>query len=123
MRRINLDEMAVDQLVERFTSLALDQDHALLGNEIAKVNGIYDQLKEIEAELKARAGDQRRVLLRLYKHPNAQVQLKAVKATLAVAPEEARQMLRQIASYRGYAQALEAGMSMLALERGTFKPV
>src|SRR5262249_46404110 len=67
-------------------------------------------------------GDQRRALLPLYDHPNAQVRLKAVKATLAVAPERARRMLEIIADSREYPQAGDAGMTIDALDQGIFKP-
>jgi hypothetical protein len=72
--------------------------------------------------IKERVGDQRRALLRLYDHPNAQVRLKAVKATLAVVPEAALRKLKAIADSHEYPQAGEAGMSLLNLERGIFKP-
>jgi hypothetical protein len=122
MKRAKLQDMTVDQLVERFTAIALDQDRALLRNEYAKFNRLFEQMEEVKGELKARDGDQRRALLRLYDHPNAQVRLKAVKATLAVAPERARRMLELIAESHEYPQAGEAGMSIDNLERGIFKP-
>jgi hypothetical protein len=50
------------------------------------------------------------------------VRLKAVKATLAVAPEPAWRMLKAIAESREYPQAGEAGMSLDNLESGIFKP-
>jgi Domain of unknown function (DUF2019) len=114
--------MTVEQLVERFTAITLDQDQALLTHQYAKFNRLFDEMRAVANELKARQGDQRRALLPLYDHPNAQVRLKAVKATLAVAPEAARRMLSVIAESREYPQAGEAGMSLDNLERGIFKP-
>jgi uncharacterized protein YdcH (DUF465 family) len=114
--------MTVHQLVQRFTAIALDQDRALLRREHAKFNRLFDKMEAVEKELKARNGDQRQALLRLYDHPNAQVRLKAVKATLAVAPEPALRMLKAIAESREYPQAGEAGMSLYNLEVGIFKP-
>jgi hypothetical protein len=114
--------MSVDQLVERFAALALEQDRALLGENITRVNQLYDALKDVESELKLRDGDQRRALLRLYDHKNPQVRLKAVKATLAVIPETARPMLQAIADSREYPQAGEAGMSIWFLKEGIYKP-
>ena len=122
MKGAKLQDMTVDQLVERFTAIALDQDRALLRNEYAKFNRLFKQMEEVKGELKARDGDQRQALLRLYDHPNAQVRLKAVKATLAVAPERARRMLEIIAESHEFPQAGEAGMSIDNLERGIFKP-
>jgi hypothetical protein len=115
-------DMSVDQLVERFTAIALDQDRALLRNEITKFNRLFDEMEAVKQELKVRRDDQRRALLRLYDHPNAQVRLKAVKATLAVAPEAARRMLEIIAQSREYPQAGDAGMTLDSLDRGIFKP-
>jgi len=115
-------EMTVDQLVQRFTAIALDQDRVLLRNEYAKFNRLFNEMEAIKNELQARAGDQRRALLSLYDHPNTQVRLKAVKATLAVEPDSARRMLELIADSREYPQAGEAGMTIDNLDSGVFKP-
>jgi len=122
MTKTPLERMSVAQLVERFTVIALDQDKALMSNEHAKFNRLFDEMEEVEQELKTRPGDQRHALLPLYVHPSAQVRLKAVKATLAVAPERARRMLQIIADSREYPQAGEAGMSLDNLDAGIFKP-
>jgi hypothetical protein len=58
-----LNAMSVEQLVERFTVLSLEQDEALLMDEIAKFNRLYDQREAVELELKAREGDQWKALL------------------------------------------------------------
>ncbi len=120
MKPSKLQDMTVDQLVERFTAIALDQDKAI--DDTAKFNRLFVQMEAVKRELKARDGDQRRALLCLYDHPNAQVRLKAVKATLAVAPERARRMLEIIAESREYPQAGDAGMTIDCLDRGIFKP-
>jgi hypothetical protein len=122
-KRDMLHAITVEQLVERFVAIALDQDKALLRREHAKFNRLFDEMEAVESELKARDGDRRRALLSLYNHPNTQVRVKAVKATLAVAPEAARGELKEIAESRKYPQAGEAGMSLLNLERGIFKPI
>lgn len=122
MKRAKLQEMTVDQLVERFTAIGIEQDQADLRRQYARFNRLFDEMVAIEDELKARDGDRRRELLSLYNHPNAQVRLNAVKATLAVAPELARRALQTIADSREYPQAGDAGMSIWNLERGIFKP-
>ena len=70
MKRTNLSEMTVEQLVRRFTEIALEQDKAILMDDNAKFNRLYLQMKAAEEELKSRAGDQRRALLPLYRHSN-----------------------------------------------------
>ncbi len=122
MKRINIQEMTVEQLVEWFAAIALDQGEAILRDDNAKFARLFWQMEAVEGQLKARMGDQRRALLRLYHHPNAQVRLTAAKATLAVAPEAARRLLRTIADSREHPQAGDAGMSLVNLDRGIFKP-
>lgn len=122
MKRAKLEDMTVDQLVRHFTSVTLDQDEALLMDELGKFNRLFQQMEEIKQELKRRPGDQRRALISLFGHANAQVRLKAAKATLALAPETARGVLQSIVESREFPQALEAGMSLQNLERATFKP-
>src|ERR1700720_4087784 len=120
MTPTKLADMTVEQLVQRFTAVALEQDQALLMHEYAKFNRLFDEMEAVESELKARHGDQRRALLSLYGHPNAQVRLKAAEATLAVAPESARRMLQSIVASREFPQAGAAGMMLRNLDREVF---
>lgn len=68
MRRPKLENLSVGELVNRFTEIALEQDDALLKNEIAKFNRLYDQMEAVEAELKRRPGDERRAIVGLLAH-------------------------------------------------------
>lgn len=122
MKQIELAEMAVHQLVERFAAICLDQDHALLYSEITQFNRLYLQMAAVRDELKHRPGDQRRALLALYDHQNAQVRLQAARASLAVAPDAARRLIETVANSRKYPQAGDAGMTLDNLDRGIFKP-
>jgi hypothetical protein len=122
MKRAKLEDLTVGQLVDRFVQLAVEQDQALLYSETARYNKLLDQLKVIENQLKLRPGDQRRALLRLYKHANWQVRLMAAHCTLAVAPDEGRRLLETIAHSRHFPQAGDAGMSLDNLDRGIYKP-
>jgi hypothetical protein len=86
MKRVKLQDMTVTQLVDRFSAIGIEQDQAILKDRHGKFNRLFDQLMAVQHELKAREGGQRHALLSLYNHPNAQVRLNAIKATLAVAP-------------------------------------
>jgi len=44
MKRIALENMTVEQLVDRFVEIALAQDEALLMDEVEKYNRLYDQM-------------------------------------------------------------------------------
>jgi len=122
MKKVNLRDMAVNQLVKRFAELAVEQDNAALANTTGEVNRLFRLLMAISDELKSRAGDQRRALLPLYEHPNLQVRVKAAKATLAIAPQAARDVLQAVVDSKQQPQALEASMSLWNLERGVYKP-
>ena len=77
---------------------------------------------EVREELKRRPGDERRALIALYDHQNAQVRLQAARASFAVAPEAARSVIEAIANSKIGPQAGDAGMTISNLEWGVFKP-
>ena len=114
--------MTVEQLVERFVAIALDQDRAIRSDKNADYNRFYDQLEAVKQELRSRTGDQRRALISLYAHPNAQARLKSAIATLALAPEAARRTLQGISDRQEYPQAADARGMMSALDDGSFVP-
>jgi hypothetical protein len=118
----SLAAITVEELVDHFAGIAIAQDEALLDRDNVQFSRLYQQMEEVNNELKARAGDQRRALLALYDHPNVQVRLKAADSTLAVEPKVARQKLEEIASSHEFPQAGDAGMSLWALDEGIFKP-
>jgi hypothetical protein len=122
MKSKDLHAWSIDQLVSYFAELSIEQDTALLRNDIKKVNRLFDQLEEAEHVLKTRDGDQRRALLGLYDHPNMNARVNAAKATLAVAPKAARTLLEDISKSKWQPQAGDAGMCLTALDRGIFKP-
>jgi hypothetical protein len=113
--------MSVTELVEQFAELSLSQFDAELHSDIAKQNKIVLRTMAIAEELKSRPRDQRSALLGLYEHSNVQVRLNAARLTLAVAPEAARQKLQDIKESKEYPQAMDAGMSLWALDEGIFK--
>lgn len=58
----------------------------------------------------------------LFDHPDMQVRLQAAKATLAVAPADARSVLQRIKEWGRQPQAGDAGMCIINLDRGIFVP-
>lgn len=122
MSRLELHTLPVANLVKRFVELGIEDDNAEKADDIPKRNNLRSKIFAIERELKNRAGDQRSALLTLYSHPNMQVRLMAAKATLAVAPQEARQLIEWIAASFCRPQSGDAGMCLWALDEGIFKP-
>jgi hypothetical protein len=122
MKRPRLDGMSVDGLVERFAESCLRQFKAELESSIPKQNRCVEEQMAIADELKTRAGDQRRALLKLYDHPNVQVRLNAARLSWALAPSAARDVVEKIAHSKQQPQAMDAGMCLWTLEQGIFKP-
>ena len=122
MKRLKLESLTNDELVKRFADICVAQDVALLYSDIAKYNRLFGMMIEVSNELKSRPGDERRALIALYDHPNAQVRLKAAKHTLAIAPASARNKIEEIANSKKGPQNGDAGMTILALDEGIFKP-
>jgi hypothetical protein len=122
MTRIKLNEMTIVELVRQFVSIALDQDKAMRYDDNRKFKRLYKQMEAIEEELKNRPGDQRRTLIPLFEHPNAQVRLKSAITTLALAPEDARRTLQIISDRQEYPQAADARGMIMALDEGTYIP-
>jgi Domain of unknown function (DUF2019) len=122
VKKVDLANMNLDQLVDRFADIGVAQDDALWDGKYAKFNRLYDRMDEIDQELRSRGEEARLALLRLYNHRNMQVRLKAAVHTLAVAPELARHALQTIANSKFYPQAGDAGMLLSGLDDGSFHP-
>lgn len=84
MNRIVLADLSLQQLVQRFTAIALEQSEALRTDRLQKYNKLYDRMEDVRRELKSRNGDRRDALSELMRHPNAQVRLKAAITVLAI---------------------------------------
>ena len=122
MKLPDLRRQTAPDLVDLFANIAVAQGDALFHDDIAKYNRLFDQKVSIVTELKSRPTDQRRALLVLFDHPNLQVRLTAAKATLAIAPQAAREMLHTIEQLGRQPQAGDAGMCLWTLDEGIFVP-
>jgi hypothetical protein len=118
----NLQSMTVDQLVERFAALGVEQSKAIDADNNKKYARLFEQMMNVEKEMKLRSGDQRRALMALYSYPNMQVRLAAAKATLATVPQGARQAIEAIAASTWPPQCYDARNSLWMLDEGKFVP-
>ncbi|HZP20079.1 MAG TPA: DUF2019 domain-containing protein [Bauldia sp.] len=112
----------IDERVEQYVSISLQQDDALGLREIGRYNRLAKRLWAIQDALRDMDGDERKALLKLLDHANFQVRLNAALATLAIAPQRARRVLEAIASSKHGPQNGNAGMALLHLDRGIFRP-
>ena len=113
-----MSELTTKELVDLFSTIALEQDDAFLNGRYAKYKRLYGQMESLRATLKERPGDQRRAL----GHKNPQVRLKAAITLLAVAPDLATQALQTISDRNEYPQAADARGMLISLENGAYVP-
>lgn len=114
--------MTTEELVDHFAGNGVAQADALLYDQTDEYNRQFDEMWAIKKELTARGPEARLALMKLYDHKNIQVRLQAAKFTLAVAPVAARAEIEAIAISRQFPQAGDAGMSLSALDDGSYKP-
>ncbi|HEY9055985.1 MAG TPA: DUF2019 domain-containing protein [Aurantimonas sp.] len=117
-----LTELTVDDIVREYIAIGLAQDRAIEADDTSTFNRLARRQFACEKELKLRTGDQRRALIPLLEHPNAQIRLNAAHATLVVAPLLARETLEAVAAWELGPQALDAGMAIQMLDEGRFVP-
>lgn len=120
MNQNDLEEATVEELVAMFTAIAVKQNAALEGVRSAEHNRLYRQMEKVEAQLKAREGDQRRALLALYRHFNPTVRFKAAMVTFVFAPREAREVLQLIKDRKEFPIAMNASQMLSAVDEGRY---
>ncbi|HDZ72760.1 MAG TPA: DUF2019 domain-containing protein [Aurantimonas coralicida] len=117
-----LTELTVEEIVREYIAIGLAQDKAIEADDASTFNRLARRQLAYEKELKRREGDQRRALVPLLEHSNAQIRLNAAHATLIVAPLLARETLEAVAAWASGPQALDAGMAIQMLDNGRFVP-
>jgi hypothetical protein len=122
MKRSSLSDLSIENLVQQFAEIGVAQYKALDADDMPKYNRLFRKLMDIEGELKSRPGDQRTAVVALYGYPNMQVRLNAAKATLAVAPESARQVVETIAASTWAPQCYDARMCLWMIDEGKLIP-
>lgn len=109
-------------MASRFETLCLEQHRSLEREEIAAYNRRYKQVEAVIEELKSRPNDNRCILQKFYQHRNSQVALTAAYANLAIDYQGARRTIEEIAESGDFPQAGDAGMALVFLDDGTYKP-
>ena len=123
MKTVQVDERRVRLLIARFVEVCLEQYEIIysLGNT-SRYNRLFVEMQRIKAELQQMRGDQRRALLPLLSHFNAQVQLQAAHSLLVLFPEAARKCLESIRDSDVMPQNADAAGALRGLDEGTYIP-
>lgn len=122
MKTTKLKLLSSTELKLLFEKLCVEQYDSIDRGESAAFNRRYDKIQAIETELRSRPGDQRRILMQLFGHPNMQVRLTAARATLAIDYLAARREIQEIADSRWGPQCGDAGMTLYNIDTGFYRP-
>lgn len=110
--------MTSDALVALYAEIGIAPAEALDFFETARFNRLFDQEMAIVNELRSHPGDERRLLLSLYGHPNRQVRLNVAQSTYMLNRAAAHAVLEEIAASRWLPQSANAGFSLLGIAEG-----
>jgi len=122
MNKVDVRKLSDQALVNQFREYALDQESALLDSDTATYNRLYDKMKKIDLELRARGPQARRALLVLLDDPNLRVRYEAAMRCAAVDRNHALTALNEIVASNQMPEAGWAGMALSNLEDGIFNP-
>ncbi len=117
-----LQGMTVNDLVQRFTEITIEQGLATKRYNIKRYTKLYNDMMEVANELRSRSGDQRRALMALYEHPAPKVRLMAAHMTLALAYPAARAVIQNIVDKKEWPFAGDAAGTLRNLDSGFYKP-
>lgn len=116
-------EARISVLVARFVEIGLEQYQNLYSlGSASKYSRLYKEMDRITTELKQMPGDQRRALLPLLSHPNAQVRLKACHSLLVLSPAAARKCLEDIRDSGIPPVYAYAASALRRLDEGSYVP-
>lgn len=121
MRKSKIETLSSEELVGKFIEIATEHGEAIAALDTKTANRLFDRESRVVRELRARPGDHRRRLFALYRHPNFQVRLNAVRRTFALNRAEAEAQLREIGETAPEPQGFHARMSLSMLEIGLSK--
>lgn len=117
-KKISLGKLTNDELVARYVEIGAAQGEALDNFDTARFSRLFERKVAVVNELRSRPGDQRRLLISLFDHPNRQVRLNAAESAYMLDQANAHAVLQEIAASRWQPQAGHAGMSLSGIERG-----
>lgn len=121
-----------EQLIDLYVDLSRQQGAAMEKEDTRKYNRLYDKVGAVRRELRKRGDDVRqKTLIPLLKrapgesvldYSSSQRRYNAAMDLMAIAPDLAKATLEELANSPLQDYRVHAGMAMLDLERGIWKP-
>lgn len=117
-----LSNMTVPELVTEFVVAARERGAAVVDSRTSQANRVFAKMRQIDSILRARGQKARLALEPLLESKDRFVRYYAAIYLLGAAPEKARRVIEEIAQPNFDALSGDAGMILLSLENGVFKP-
>ena len=121
MTKSFISEMDEAGLITMFANAARQMGVAVLDSDSRRANRAFGRMDAVDRELRARGKAVHEQLVSLLAHENRFVRYYAAKVLLAIVPDRAREVIEENARLWFDAIAGDAGMTLLALERGLYK--
>ena len=122
MKRLNLNALRDEELIQRFIIAAQAMGASVLDSETRQANRMYDVMRAIDGVLRLRGKNARLKLVPLLDDSNRFVRYYAAKKLLGVVPDRARAVIEWNAKYWFDAIAGDAGMTLDHLDSGFYQP-
>jgi hypothetical protein len=122
MTNQKLANLTDDELVTSFEGWARARVKAVIDCDATAATHSYRKLDAVDRELRTRGLRARGKLLVLLDHPELPVRYYAAKRLLALEPDRARSIIEDTKAGPFDSLALDAGMTLRALDEGIFKP-
>jgi len=122
MKRLHLDGLSDDELVDRFTLAAKNMGAAVQDSDTREANRMYHLMRGIDSVLRSRGRVARLKLLPLLDDKDRFVRYYSAKKLLGIVPDRARAVIEWNHKYRFDAIAGDAGMTLENLDSGFYKP-
>jgi len=117
----NIGNFDNGQLIKAFSDAARQMGVAVLDSDSRRANPAFSRMNAANRELRSRGKAAHEQLVSLLAHENRFVRYYAAKVLLAIVPDRAREVIEENARLWFDAIAGDAGMTLLALERGLYK--
>lgn len=116
MKKPDLTKVPTSDLLREFVEIAIQQSYAEAKGEQKKLNRLIFLMRDVVAELKARGSRDR--LAQLFDHAIPWVRMQAARYAYNAIPEQARPVLEALRARKLQPEALHAGMTLAAHDKG-----
>src|SRR5580765_6770626 len=120
MKRLDLNHLSDDDLVQRFAEASKKRGEAVLDSEVRDANRMFHYMRAVDSALRARGRHAREKLLPLLNDQNRFVSYYTAMHAFALAPERARSIIEWNHKFWFDAIAGDAGMMLSFIDKGEY---